>query len=286
MSDFGQGAVNNDIGWGQGASNNDIGWGSIHELSWAGDTDIVGGVGFDADYQAVLDYATTQGFTLPSAGQQILQNQLVVDLKDAGVWSKLDTFANFATDGDSDFALIDWVRLTDYTAVNSPTFTTNQGFAGDGTSSYINTNFNPETSGVNYQLNNASRFYYVNIIEGGSRDLEGIALNATNRTQVGNTTAQRINQSTSTLNNAAEMGLNGFNIINRTSSTNVEIFTGTTQSSRIATSTVVASNTQFILRAGSSAYNTSQFQFYGMGASLVAENTDFDNALNTYMTSL
>jgi hypothetical protein len=29
-----------------------------------------GGGGFDADYQAVLNYATTQGYTLPSAGQQ------------------------------------------------------------------------------------------------------------------------------------------------------------------------------------------------------------------------
>jgi surface protein len=29
-----------------------------------------GGVIFDADYQAVLNYGTTQGYTLPSAGQQ------------------------------------------------------------------------------------------------------------------------------------------------------------------------------------------------------------------------
>ena len=59
---------------------------------------------YDSDYQAVLDYATTQGYTLPSSGQQTLQNQLVADLKDAGVWSKLDTFAVFATDGNEDFA--------------------------------------------------------------------------------------------------------------------------------------------------------------------------------------
>ena len=42
MSDWGQGAKNNDIGWGQGAVNNDIGWGSVHADSWSGDTDIVG----------------------------------------------------------------------------------------------------------------------------------------------------------------------------------------------------------------------------------------------------
>jgi len=42
MSDWGQGAKNNNIGWGQGAVNNDIDWGSVHSNSWSGDTDIVG----------------------------------------------------------------------------------------------------------------------------------------------------------------------------------------------------------------------------------------------------
>ena len=46
------------------------------------------------------------------------------------------------------------------TAVNSPTFTANIGFTGNGATSYLNTNFNPATHGVNYTLNNASIFYY------------------------------------------------------------------------------------------------------------------------------
>ena len=103
-----------------------------------------------AEYQAVLDYATTQGYTLPSGGQQVLQNNLIIALKSAGVWAKLDTFCVWATDGDSDFALVDWIRLSNYTAVNSPTFTSNQGYAGNGTTSYIDSNFNPSVSGVNY----------------------------------------------------------------------------------------------------------------------------------------
>ena len=122
-----------------------------------------GGTGgaFDADYQAVLDYATTQGYTLPSTSQQELQNQLVVDLKNGGYWDGLDSFSMFATDGNSDFALIDWIRLTDYTAVNSPTFTTNQGFLGNGTSSYLDTNFVPATDGNNFTLNDAGITFYM-----------------------------------------------------------------------------------------------------------------------------
>lgn len=42
MSDWGQGAKNNNIGWGQGAANNNIGWGNSHKVSWAGQTEIVG----------------------------------------------------------------------------------------------------------------------------------------------------------------------------------------------------------------------------------------------------
>ena len=45
MSDWGQGANNNNIGWGQGAINNNISWGNSHLVSWSGDTDIVGYVG-------------------------------------------------------------------------------------------------------------------------------------------------------------------------------------------------------------------------------------------------
>ena len=39
MSDWGKGAINNNIGWGQGF-NNEINWGSIYALSYTGDTSI------------------------------------------------------------------------------------------------------------------------------------------------------------------------------------------------------------------------------------------------------
>ena len=46
------------------------------------------------------------------------------------------------------------------TAVNSPTFTASQGYTGNGTSSYLNTNYNPTTNGVKYTLNSASLYVY------------------------------------------------------------------------------------------------------------------------------
>ena len=161
MSDWGKG-VNNDIGWGQGGTN-DIGYGSIYAVSNSGLTLLLKDA-FDSDYQAVLDFATSEGITLPSANQQILQNQLVLDLKSNEIWSDLDAFGVLATDGDSDFALIDWVRLITMTANSSPTFQTNLGYTGNGTSSYIDTLFSV-SDGTNYQLSDSSfGVYYNNVL--------------------------------------------------------------------------------------------------------------------------
>jgi hypothetical protein len=243
----------------------------------------------DPDYQAILDYATTQGYTLPSVGQQALQNQLVVDLKAAGIWSKLDTFAVFATDGNSDFALIDWIRLSQYTAVNSPSFTTNSGFRGNGSSAYVNTNFNPSTSGVNYTQNNASRIMW-GVFPTDSAYPESAGGTTANVTRNAGSNRQLINQSGFLSSNSpATWSGTGDRLraLNRTSSTNVEMFGNTTQLSAAATSSALANQNQWILAGyGGFASSTNIFKIYGMGASLVSENTDLYNALNSYITSL
>jgi hypothetical protein len=133
-----------------------------------------GGSSFDSDYQAVLDFATSEGYTLPSENQQILQNQLVLDLKSNGIWSDLDAFGVLATDGDSDFALIDWVRLITMTANSSPTFQSNLGYTGNGTSSFIDTLFAP-FDGTNYQLSNCSFGAFFNNVLTRTDDGFGIA---------------------------------------------------------------------------------------------------------------
>jgi hypothetical protein len=238
---------------------------------------------FDADYQAVLNYATTQGYTLPSASQRILQNQLMISLKNAGVWSKLDTFAVFATDGNSGFALIDWKRLSQYTAVNSPTFTSNGGFTGNGTSSYISTNYNT-LNAINYQGANACRFFWVDN-RSGTTAFEGTNNNARNNSFNTNSASHRINAGFNSLNSAVNFAVDGHHAINRTSSTNVELFTGTTQFSRTQSGGDLDNLVQFILNTGTT-YNASRMRIYGMGASLVSENTNLYNAVNTYLTSL
>ena len=131
-------------------------------------------VATNSEYQDVLDYADSQGYQRPSYAQCALQDALVGDLKDAGVWSNLDLFYVFATDGDSDFASINWKDPNNYeiTEVNSPTFTTNQGFQSDGTS-YLNTSYNVLNESTNFELLSNGLAYYVTdvgSIHHGARD--------------------------------------------------------------------------------------------------------------------
>jgi hypothetical protein len=239
------------------------------------------------EYQAILDYATSLGYTLPSTNQRIKQNKLLIDLKKNGIWEKLDTFAMFATDGDSNFALIDWKRLVTYTAVNSPIFTTNQGFKGDNVSAYIDTNFNIQ-SGTNYTLNNASKCYWVLQVSGltGGQTLEGTNTFGYNRTQFANNTGGRIN-SNNISNITIFNGLVGFTSWNRTSSVNITHFKNLNETPTTQTSTALINSNQYLFRDGTGyGGNRNPLQFYSMGASLISENTLYYNTINTYLTSL
>lgn len=240
---------------------------------------------YDSNYLTVINYATTQGYTLPSLSQRIKQSNLLTDLKTAGVWNKLDTFANFATDGDSNFALIDWKRLSLLTAVNSPSFTTNEGFMGNGTSSYIDTNFNPSTQSTNYVTNNASRYMYLfsgttaQRIDGNSIDTNNIRLGSYNN--------QKINSGSVNLMNSAfnYTTTKGMKSIHRTSSTAITLYNASVGENRTLLSTGLPNATQWVLRQGG-IYVNAKMSMYAMGASMVTENTDFVNAFDTYLNSL
>jgi hypothetical protein len=249
---------------------------------------------FDADYQAVLDYGTAQGYTLPSGGQQTLQNNLVVALKAGGIWSKLDSFRVYATDGSANYALIDWKRLVNCTAVNSPSFTTNVGYRGDGTSSYINSNFTPSTDGVNYTLNSASIFAYISGVrtEGQIQAYQGLFFGASwLLISAGtNTIGESYINSSASVNNTTT-GI-GFQLVNRLNSTSLNVyFDGVLRNTNIAAASVsLPTGTIWDLAANNNAtgvfFSDVQNAIVGYGANLDAEQSDFNTAVNTYMSSI
>jgi hypothetical protein len=249
-----------------------------------------GGGGFDADYQAVLNYATTQGYTLPSASQQLLQNQLVVDLKNGGIWSKLDTFGVFATDGDSDFALIDWIRLTDYTAVNSPTFTTDEGFSGDAASSYIDINYNALTNGVNFTQDSASFGFYqysARTIINVSNNNFGVGIGDTAWIRPAIPPRLHINN-TAIVSDASYIYDNiQFSHLDRDSSTSINMLVdGVSLGAKFPASVALTTNPFFVFKNSATNYTNSGLSIIFTGGSLLTESLDFYNAIDTYLTSI
>lgn len=109
----------------------------------------------DPDAQTLIDAMTVA----PDSTRQTLINDTVIALKDAGIWSLLDECWFFAAH-DAQAALLGWKRYRDCTAVNAPTFTVDEGFAGDGATSYLDANLAPATDGVQYTLNDASYGVY------------------------------------------------------------------------------------------------------------------------------
>lgn len=76
----------------------------------------------------------------PDAARQILIRALVASLWTAGVWPKMGVLYVFAAAA-AQPALLNWRNPagTPALAVNSPTFTADRGYAGDGVSAYIDT---------------------------------------------------------------------------------------------------------------------------------------------------
>lgn len=91
----------------------------------------------------------------PDNDRQLLINETIVALKAAGIWSLLDELWFFAAHS-AQAGLLGWKRYKDCTAVSSPNFVADRGYRGNGTDSYINTNYAPADDGINYTLDDCS----------------------------------------------------------------------------------------------------------------------------------
>ena len=245
-----------------------------------------GGGGFDTDYQAVLDFATSEGITLPSANQQILQNNVVLSLKDKGLWNKKDAFGLFATDGNVDFALICWKRLIKMTAFNSPAFAENAGFTGNGTSSYIDTKFKSATDGVNFLLDDAG--YSVNV---GTTTPSGDVILGNSDVNEGGVRIKQKFSADSELNsvsfpNGADYENGGNLHIDRINSTQVVLKSEDGINTVTSNSTTLTSNPALIFRLGGNYGNGNIKAFSARSSFTDQEKNDYNTIINTYLNAL
>lgn len=93
---------------------------------------------------------------VPARKRTFLIDDLVTALKVAGVWSKLDILYLMAAH-DAQAARLNWIDPTKYALVahNSPPFTANSGYAGDGVAAYLATGFIPATHATKMATNSA-----------------------------------------------------------------------------------------------------------------------------------
>jgi hypothetical protein len=110
-------------------------------------------------YEAETEALWLRLSSVPSTAWKDAANTLIASLKTAGIWVKLDLLRVYAFHDATD-ALLNWVKDShNGVAYNSPAFTAKQGYKGNGSSSYINTNFNPSTA-EKLSLNNNSVIIY------------------------------------------------------------------------------------------------------------------------------
>lgn len=248
---------------------------------------ISGSDGFVAqEYQTILNRATSLGYALPDINTQYAGTQLIADLKNAGIWDKLDAFWVFATTGDQNFSLLNWKNPTTFQAsiVGTLQFRAKGGFTFSSPN-YINTNFNPATNGSQYTQDNASRAIYVTspclpavsplvVLDG---NLTASVNSARNCSQVTN----RINSAAS-LTTAIDWQGGGLKVINRPDNNTVIMTSGLTSSTSTPnTSTTILNASQFIGRSGGGYYN-GEIGFYALGSDMSGLTSRFVSALQTY----
>jgi len=270
------------------------------------------GLNFNGEYQAVLDYAESQGFTLPNESQQLKQNDLVGALVNEGIWEDLDVFYVFANNGSSNFGRINWIDPGTFNAIETsegpdvilPTWNSNQGYTGTqiGFSyGFLTTGYNA-LAGNNFSQSNGSIFVwtYNNLTAVGDRDI-GFRDNLTGfrpdwgsiNPSTSGTLAQYTLLSTGfTTFTSSVTGSAGFNHLARISGSQISFYKNgallATQNSNLATVDVTTLELNILNggAGGAGGHSLRTVSIGGAGAALSTKSSQFYTLLNNYMTTL
>ena len=245
--------------------------------------------GYCAEYQAVYDAMTTKPTTYDAD-----QNTLVVDLKAGGVWAKGDVIYVFAqeTNGAGE-ALLNWIDPDgddNATNVHSTAFTANEGFTGDGTNDYLNSNYTPSSEGVNWSQNSACLSVYTRIDQDASTYTIGTS-DGTYRASIivsnaGGEQQDRINATNS--NQIAVTSGAGLHTASRTESNrHYSYYNATSLGTNNVASTGVPTAVVGILGLSTSASSSNQVSFVFIGGGLTSgEVSALYTAVEKYMDAL
>jgi len=247
--------------------------------------------GFCSEYQSVYDALTTP----PSGSIAAAQNTMVKSLVDDGVWTKLDVFYCYAqhTNDDGE-ALINWTNPGTYdaTAYNSPTFTALEGFTGDGSSTYIDCNWNPSANGVNFTQDDASLGLYARTQNAnGGTDAGVTDLSNLNYIFFNTSTFDRIYINSDGYGIADITEAAGMKIACRTSSTAITHYINKSGASTTRASTAKSNANMYVLARNSNDvvadnFIDRQISLFFAGSGFTQTNVNnLTDAIETYMDS-
>jgi hypothetical protein len=111
-------------------------------------------VSIQPEYQAILDQWSSDNLTAPTNYVKEKQNKIIYDLKQAGVWEKLDLFYLFSSNGDINTIKTNWVNPGSYSSDISHVLFRglNGGVTVGGNNGEIPTGYIPNRDATNFQL--------------------------------------------------------------------------------------------------------------------------------------
>lgn len=248
---------------------------------------VVEKVTFETEYQTVYDAMTNK----PSTDIANAQNTLVKELKAAGVWTLMDVFYCFAQESNvAGEALLNWREPAgDDNATNSSgtTFTSLEGFTGNGSSYYLNTNFTPSSEGANITLNSASIGAYVRTNVDEAKYIVGSSTNILMMPKNGGAFYGRISGSSNVY--FAQTTSAGFHVLTRPSSTTLSYFNnGTDKGDNTVNSTTLSTSIVYLIGSSSlSSFSSQQLSIFFIGANMTnTQITNMNTAIEKYMDAI
>jgi hypothetical protein len=211
---------------------------------------------------------------------------LIAGLTADGIFAKLDRLWIFAQATEA-LALVDLVASATATAVNSPTFTANQGYTGNGTSSYVETNYNPGDGGTYKYLQNDAHFSDWDLTSStADNTMCGNSANSASFQWFSSALYPRLND----IGGANSPGTAvGHNLVTRSVS-NLRTFyqSGASVGTDAAVTHAIQNRTFRVLGATeANVFSTHQLAAFSAGGGLTAtEAANFYTRLRTYMTAV
>ena len=257
----------------------------------------VGG-GFDADAQAFFDRVTAAGGTL-STTEKNATNQLVLDMKSAGIWSSMK--AIYPMVGASAAACAQNLKSSSFTGTFSSGWTfASKGVTPNGTSAYMDTTLIPNT---NLTFNSGSfSVYSRNNFTPSSTQAWGCSSTPTTQlplivgTMLPSKSVEGLIYSYSVPDNmisSTGQNLAAMFLTTRTSASSAKLFRNTTQ---LASTTTNGQTTQptnsflfgaFRQAAAIANYNTFEYAFAHIGDGLTdTQASNFYTAVQAFQTTL